>query len=169
MIQVGFSSATGFWSFLSWIIRKATGRAYSHCWLLLDGADAIDGTAMVLQEDEKGGLAYVPYTGFGVGKTIVKIVLPSYPLRTGVDALNQILGTGYDVPGLFGEGWVLVMRDWFKRKVRNPLRSANAMWCSEAVAYAIEKAGGYANAKPDDWQLCTPGDVDDLLAGKTIG
>jgi hypothetical protein len=168
MIRVGFSHATGFWSFLSWIIMKSTGRNYSHVWLLLDGPDAINGTAVVLQESEKGGLEYAPYDGFGVGKVIVKVVEPPFSLRKGADALNQILGTSYDVGGLFGEGWVLFMRDWFRRKVKNPLRKPGEMWCSEAVAYAIEKTGSYPNAKTDDWQFCTPGDVDDLLAGKAI-
>lgn len=167
MIKVGFSRAVGFWSFLSVIIRKVTGRPYSHVWLLLDGNDGVRGVPVVLESNEHGGLHMVPWDGYGVGKVIVKIVDPPIPLDAGVDVLIHRLGTGYDVPGLFGEGIRIMFKEWFKRKIANPLRNSKQMWCSEAVAFAIQTCN-YPNMKPDDWQRCTPGDVEDLLEGKTL-
>jgi len=167
VIRVGFSRATGIWSFLSWMICTATKRPYSHCWFLLEGEDGIRDTAVVFESSYHGGLHMVPWAGYEVGKEIVKIVTPPIPLDLGLDELVGHLGTGYDVPGLFGEGWRIIMREWFKRKVANPLASSKQMWCSEAVAFAIQKCS-YPNMKPDDWQRCTPADVDDLLAGKAI-
>lgn len=167
MIRVGFSRAAGFWSFLSWVIRKATGRPYSHCWLLLDGEDAIRGIPVVLESNEKGGLHFVPWKDYDKGKVIVKVVDPFISLAPGVTALMEKLGTGYDFPGLFGEGIRIAAKEWFKRKIANPLNSPHQMWCSEAVAYAIQHSG-YPNMQPDDWQRCTPGDVDDLISGRPL-
>ena len=167
MIRVGFSSATGFWSILSYIIQKSTGRPYSHCWFLLEDEDAIRGVPVVLESNSHGGLHMVPFIGYGVGKKIVKIITPPIPLGPGVDAIISHLGTGYDVSGLLGEGVIVAFREWFKRKVANPFRNSKQMWCSEAVAFAMDTAK-YPNMKPDDWQRCTPGDVEDLLQGKLI-
>lgn len=109
----------------------------------------------------------MPWEGFEKGKEIVKIVDPPISLKPGLIALLHKLGTGYDFPGLFGEGIRLVAREWFKRKIANPFNSPHEMVCSEAIAYCVQQCS-YPNMKPDDWQRCTPGDVDDLLAGKTI-
>lgn len=174
MIRVGFSRATGFWSFLSWIIRKVTKRPFSHVWLLLDGEDSICGVEMVLESNEHGGLHFVPWTGYSVGKEIVEIVVPPWSLRPGYLALLERLGYGYDFPGLFGEGVRIAWNEWFKRKIANPFRDAHKLWCSEAGAFAIQTCHDLSPTvvfplmRKDDWQRCTPGDVYDLLKGKAV-
>jgi hypothetical protein len=167
MIRVGFSRAKGFWAILSKIIMWMTKRPYSHCWLLLEGEDSLRGISMVLEESTDG-LRFIPWQGYADKKVVVKIITPPQPLDKGVTDLMQHLGTGYDYPGLLGEGIRIVFQEWFKRKISNPFASSKQMWCSEAVAYAIEKSGFYPNAKPDDWQRCTPADVETLLAGKSL-
>jgi len=167
MVRVGFSHANGFWSFLSRIIMAATGRPYSHVWLLLDGPDGFRGRAVVM-EDSLEGFRVVPYDGYGVGKTIVKVVVPPYPLDKGVDQAVNWLGGRYDTPGLVGMAWVIAFRKWFKKKVRNPFRNSHAMWCSEAVASVIQASGNYPNAADIDPSRMGPEDVDDLLALKAV-
>ena len=164
MIRVGFSHANGFWSFLARIIMSATGRPYSHVWFVIDGEDCVRGVPMVLEATEHGGLHLVPWVGYDVGKTIVKIVTPPFPLNKGVDFLMNQLGTSYDILGLVGQGWVVMMKRWFKVKAKNPLRSARAAWCSEVVIQAIQHSEGYDNARNLDAERSTPGDVDDVLA-----
>jgi len=163
MIRVGFSHANGIWSFLSKIIMWVTKRPYSHCWFLLEGEDAIRGVPMVLEATEKGGLHLVPWVGYEVGKTIVLIKTPPFPLTEGVNFLMNQLGSGYDIGGLIGQSWVIAMKRWFKIKAKNPLRSARAMWCSEAVIVGIQHSTGYDNAKNLDPERSTPGDVADVL------
>lgn len=164
MIRVGFSHATGFWSFLSRIIMWATKRPFSHCWFLLDDTDCIRGIPMVLEASEKGGLHLVPWVGYGVGKVIVEIKTPPFPVAQGVDFLLNQLGDGYNVGGLIGEGWVIAFQRWFKVKVKNPLRSATSMWCSQAVMVGLQHSDGYDLAKNLDPERATPGDVYDVLS-----
>jgi hypothetical protein len=57
-----------------------------------------------------------------------------------------------------------MMKRWFKMKVKNPLRSARAAWCSEVVIQGIQHSEGYDNAHNLDPERSTPGDVDDVLA-----
>jgi hypothetical protein len=161
-IQVGFSHANGFWSILSNLIMRATGRTYSHCWLLLRGEHGIMGTDVVLTEDENGGLHFAPWIGYQTGKTIVKIMSSPFDLTPGVKALLNVLGTGYDVTGLIGESWVELWKRWFHRKVNDPFRVSSKMWCSEAVMLALEEVKQFA-LPPGYWVNCDPGDVDDVL------
>jgi hypothetical protein len=137
MVQVGFSHANGFWSFLSAVIMRMTGRTFSHCWMLLTGEHGILGTDVVLTEDENGGLHFVPWVGYSAGKTIVTVLDVPFDLTPGAKALINKLGTGYDYTGLFGEAYTLTMFRWFKRKVANPLANAGKMWCSESIYYAL--------------------------------
>jgi len=169
MIQVGFSHANGFWSFLSKIIMSITGRPYSHCWLLCTGDDGIRGTDVVLTEDENGGLHFVPWAGYGTGKTIVTVLNSPYYLGPGLSALLQVLGTGYDFTGLVGEGWVIAMQTWFKRKAKNPLAIAGRMWCSEAIYYALEHTPQFG-IQPGTSDQVVPGAVYDAIiqAGGTV-
>jgi hypothetical protein len=169
MIQVGFSHATGFWVFLSKAIMAITGRPYSHCWLLCTGADGIRGVDVVLTEDENGGLHFVPWAGYSTGKTIVAVLNSPYDLGPGLVALLQVLGTGYDFTGLVGEGWVLAMQAWFKRKVANPLAIASRMWCSEAIYYGMEHTPQFG-IPPGTSDQVVPGLVYDaiLQAGGTL-
>ncbi len=162
MIRVGFSHSVGFWSILSRIIMKVTSKPYSHCWFLLDGDDGIRGVPVVLEEN-KDGLHFVPWSKYDHGKKIVKILTPTIPLDPGVDSMIHKLGEEYDFAGLIGQGWVVFMKRWMKRKVKNPLRSANRMWCSEAIVLAMRKSPGYNRALLVDPEVSTPGDVEDLI------
>lgn len=164
MIRVGFSHANGFWSFLSRTIMWFTQRPYSHCWLLLDGEDGFRGKAVVMEASIEG-YRIVPFEGYGVGKTIIKIVTPPMPFkREAVDDAVFRLGAKYNTLGLIGDSWVIMMRRWFHKKVRNPLAVAGAMYCSEAVATIMKESGNYPAARDIDVTRQTPGDVDDMLA-----
>ncbi len=41
------------------------------------------------------------------------------------------LGDQYDYAGIFGFAWMIICWRLFSRRIRNPLASASAMWCSE--------------------------------------
>jgi hypothetical protein len=146
-----------------------TGRPYSHCWLLCTGDDGIHGLDVVLTEDEHGGLHFVPWTGYSTGKTIVDIINSPFDLGAGYAALLNKLGVGYDYDGLLGEGYVIGMQRWFHRMVINPLASANAMWCSEAIYYVLTNVPQFniPSGTSDD---VPPGTVYDTLmqAGGTL-
>jgi hypothetical protein len=168
MIQVGFSHKTGFWSFLSKFIMWATGRPFSHCWLLLDEEHSFLGVPVVIEESEQGGLHAIPWAGYDRDKVIFAILTPPQSLEPGVKDLLSKLGTGYDFAGLVGEGVVVAFLKILKRKIKNPLRVASRLWCSEAVAYVMTKSPGYENLAQNSWQNCNPGDVYDALQGKSV-
>jgi hypothetical protein len=133
--RIGFSTGT---SLLSRVIRWFTRSEVSHAFLLYP--DKTFGVLMVM-EASVSGFRVVPYSSFVKGRTIVAIFEPVNDLDPGLHKLMQWLGTTYDFGGLVGMTFVLLGR-CLKRKWRNPLRSTDAMFCSEAVAVAM-KASGY--------------------------
>lgn len=141
---------------------KSTGRKFSHCWLLLTKEHGIMGTDVVLTEDENGGLHFVPWEGYGAGKTIVTVLDSPYDLTPGVRALVQRLGMGYDVGGLLGEAYVEAVGSWFKRKVANPFANARKMWCSEALFFTFMQVSEFGIA-PDVSDAVDPGVAFDTL------
>jgi len=170
MIQVGFSRANGFWSFLSKMIMYVTGRPFSHCWLLCTGSDGYKGKDLVLTEDEHGGLHFVPWLGYGNDKTIVVLLNSPYDLSPGLESLLDLLGTGYDYAGLAGEGWVVAMKRWFHRRVKNPFASPSRMWCSECVYRALLKVPQF-NIPSDASDDVDPGTLYDTIisaGGKVV-
>lgn len=164
MISVGFSYSTGFRGLLSKVIMWVTKRPYSHVWFLLEDDDAVRGVPMVLEASNEGGVHFIPWEGYKKGRVIVKVVTPPFPLDQGLDYVVKQLGENYDYTGLVGQGFVILLKRWFRVKIKNPLRSAHASWCSVLVLLGIQHSEGYDNAKKLDPEASDPGTVDDVLA-----
>lgn len=160
-IRIGVSTPKR-WNPLSPLIRAVLGTPYSHIWLLLD--DALFDVDMVLGT-EREGFMLVPYERFLRQNDVVMIYdpHPDYRLDVGLRAVAPLIGEPYDKVGLLGMAWVMLAR-WFKRKVRNPLASSKAMFCSEAVAKVL-----VTSSVPEAAMLvperATPEDVVSVLDG----
>jgi len=159
-IRIGVSTPKK-WNPLSPLLRRVMGKPYSHIWILLE--DALFDVDMMLGT-EKIGFVPLPYERFLEENTVIQIwdPDPSYKLEVGLYELVKLIGQPYDKAGLLGMAWVAALARWFKRKVRNPLASAHAMWCSEAVAFLLA-----SSAVPEAAALvperATPEDVVDIL------
>jgi hypothetical protein len=158
-IRIGVSTPKR-WNPLSPLLRRIMGTPYSHIWLLLD--DALFDVDMVLGT-ETHGFQLIPYERFVKGQNVIKVFDPdpSYRLDIGLRAVAPLIGEPYDDVGLIGMAWVMLGR-WLKRKFRNPLASAHALFCSESVAMVLVKS-----AVPEAAALiparATPRDVVDVL------
>jgi hypothetical protein len=167
MIRVGFSRARGAWAILSRVIMAITGRPYSHVWLLLEGSDAVRGVPMVLEASIEG-YRLVPYEHFARGRDVVRVLDSPIPLGRAVDAAMARLGAAYAAMGLVGAGWVVAARRWARKRVRQPFRSPDAMFCSEAVAVIMIEAGYPIDAETDP-EAVTPGDIEDWIRAAQDG
>jgi hypothetical protein len=136
-IRIGVSTPKK-WNPLSPILRRIMGTPYSHIWILLD--DALFDVDMVLGT-ETHGFQLIPYERFLKANDVVMIYdpHPSYRLDVGLRAVAPLIGEAYDKVGLLGMAWVMLGR-WFKRKLRNPLASSKALFCSESVALVLTKS-----------------------------
>ena len=159
-IRIGVSTPKK-WNPLSPLLRRVMGTSYSHIWILLE--DALFDIDLMLGT-EKIGFVPLPYERFLEENNIIQVwdPDPSYKLEVGLYELVKRIGKPYDKIGLLGMGWVVALSRWFKRKVRNPLASAHAMFCSEAVAYMLAKSNvpEAATLVPE---RATPGDVVQIL------
>jgi hypothetical protein len=153
------------WNPLSPLIRWVMGTPYSHIWILLD--DALFDEDMVLGAENEGFTLF-PYERFLLTNNVVKIYdpHPDYHLEVGLRQAVTLIGEPYDKLGLLGMAWVMLGR-WLKRKVRNPLASKKALFCSESVAMVLVKS-----AVPEAAMLiperATPEDVVAVLDGMKL-
>jgi hypothetical protein len=54
--------------------------------------------------------------------------------KPGLHAIRSLIGEPYAYEGLFIAGWLILLYRIFKKKIRKPLHTANAQFCSEVVA-----------------------------------
>ena len=134
MVKIGFSTARN--NPASFLIRAISGSKASHAWLLLNVEPF--GQEFVFEASEYG-VRLVPWGAFRRNNRIVAVIEPQIPLDPAMVKAGAFLGAYYDFKGLVGMAFVIVGR-WFKRKWRNPLHSARAMWCSELVARVLKWA-----------------------------
>ena len=149
MVSIGFSYKRG--NPLSWLIRKVTGSACSHAWLLID--DPFFGIPVVLQASIEG-FTLDSYARFQTSNTVVAVITPVIPLDEALHKAWASLGTPYDYLGLLGMSWVMLGR-FFRRRWNNPLSRASEMFCSEAVDEKLLIPAGY----PDVASLVPPQDL----------
>lgn len=149
--RIGFSTSKAWYSA---IIRWFTGARVSHTFFLI----TLWGREMVLEEGVFGW-SLRTRENFEHGNVIVELVTPKRTLQIDV-ALRQSLdwlGSRYDYAGLLGMLPVMVAR-WFGKKLRNPLASSHAMFCSEAGARILQLAD-YPGAETLDPVDTTPEDL----------
>lgn len=107
------------------------------------------------------GFRAIPYRTFKRDNEIVEIIEPKISLEQGLREAVRLLGKHYDVLGLFGMFFV-VLGDFIKIKLKNPLRSIEAQFCSEAVVRILRSAKypGSDALNPND---SSPKDIYQLL------
>ncbi|MGC4114605.1 MAG: hypothetical protein QM765_08345 [Myxococcales bacterium] len=158
MVKIGFSTARG--NPASLIIRALTGSKASHAWLLV----RVDpfGQDFVFEASEYG-VRLVPWGQFRRQNRIVAVFEPQVSLEPAMQKAGELLGAYYDFKGLVGMAFVILGR-WLRRKWRNPLNTAKAMWCSELVAKVLKWAHhpGVEDLAPT---RTSPQDLLDLLRG----
>jgi len=76
-------------------------------------------------------------------------------------------GKGYDWLGIIGFAYCIFMERIFKKDVRNPFAQQSSYWCSELVAFFLNKINTYKNInltlRPDDF---SPEDLIELLRSR---
>lgn len=146
MISVGFS--TGKHSIVSSIIRWATKSETSHAFIIIDRLDIAPTKHHAAQtireqfilEADVGGFQLYPYRLFRKRNNIVAEITPKVDLTYAVaDAIEKMLGEGYDYLGLFSGALMMIARAFGKR-IHNPFHASKAMFCSEAVTKILHLA-----------------------------
>jgi hypothetical protein len=160
--RIGFSTGKG--NPVSAIIRFFTGSRASHAWLLVH--DPLFDMELVMEAHEVG-FRLVPFKTFRKANRIVAIVDPQHPLDPGVREAAKWLGSQYDFRGLFGMMFVIAGRV-FRRKWKNPFRSARSMFCSEAVVRVL-RASGFPDATRLSAEDTTPQDLMDFFVKEKRG
>jgi hypothetical protein len=150
-IRFAFSTSNAWYSRL---IRDASKAKVSHTFVIVPAL----GTELVFQE---GALGWSVCTLASMQDSIVKVVTPKYPVDVGFAKSLTDLGQPYDYLGLLGMAWVMFWR-WLGHKVRNPLASAHAMFCSERGTRILQDSN-YPGADKLDPAATTPEDLLDFL------
>ena len=148
--RIGFSTSTAWYSD---IIRRATRAKVSHTFLLL----TLWGREVVLEEGVFGWSMRTRENFERSGNRIVEVVKPEVPIDVAVRQSLDWLGQRYDYAGLVGMAWVMFCR-WLHKKVRNPLASHHAMFCSEANTRILQIAQ-YPGAERLNPSTTTPEDL----------
>ena len=135
---------------LSWGIKKFTKSEISHC---LIGTE-IHGVPVFLHCTD-GGVKVSRRDNYLKGSRLIH----EFPIKGDMDepmahAWSHI-DDDYDYAGIFGFAWVIIMWQFLKRKVRNPLMSANRMWCSEFMLHLTYDHGRYTG-RIAEWKDMRP-------------
>jgi hypothetical protein len=127
-ITIGFSTDPKSW--VSRIIRWFTESKCSHTFITVE--DATLGKLVV--ESDAGGVQVCMWDHFNTpGNTVVHEVEPlEFMLPALKLAMTEYLNEAYDYTGVIGMAWVMLWRR-LKKRVKNPLHSSKAMFCSNFV------------------------------------
>lgn len=156
-IYLGFST-TNIW--LSRLIRFATGSKYSHCWVR--HGSAVWGGLWVTHADWPVVRQW-PWEVATAKWTVKQMYAPRFDIGPALRAVRGDLEDRFDIPGLFGMAFVEVAWRWFGRKIRNPLGSPRAMFCSEFLAHILV-AARLPGTEGWDPRSLSPEDVADYVA-----
>lgn len=151
--RVGFSYARGLAGITSRLIRLVSKSRASHAWLLYYDNDF--GCDMVMEAHLEWRL--IPFRSFCKHNKIVAVYTPMQVIDRGLRVGGTLLGSSYDVFGLFGMAFVEFGRR-IKRRIRNPFRSRRSVFCTEGVARVL-RAAGYPGTPADPESV----DPEDLL------
>jgi hypothetical protein len=132
-VSIGFSTKRG--SFLSSIIRWATGSKVSHIWILSD----IFGVPCVVEASEKGFFPSSSLARFEKDNEVVFLFPVEHDLSEGLRWAANHFGERYDFAGLFGMIRVLLGR-LFHRRWKNPWNNRKALFCAEAIAEVLKRS-----------------------------
>jgi hypothetical protein len=160
-VQVGFSTSN-WW--VSRVIRWFTRAKVSHAFLMLRDAGTLGD--LVLEAEWCGWKLSTPAALTRGSTRIVELVEPKIPLEDAVVKSLSWLDEKYNYEGLLGMMWVCVGRVMGKRW-RNPLRSHNSLFCSEAVVYVLQ-AAGYPGAGELDAESVDPEGLREFMGSARV-
>lgn len=156
-IYLGFST-TDVW--LSRLIRAGTGSKYSHCWVR-HGSDVWGGTWVT--HADWPVVRQWPWRSASRKWTVQQLYRPRFDIKPALAAVRADFESRYDVPGLLGMVFVELAWRWFHRRIKNPLASPAAVFCSEFLA-SILKAAKLPGTEDWDTEAMAPEDVADYCA-----
>lgn len=140
-ILIGFCRGT---ALLSRIIEWFTGGP-SHAFVLY-WSDAFGGWLSVGAE----ATGWTTLPAESMEHVVSLYELPGVDLAQGLAANRLSLGAPYDIGGLLGMSWVMVAWRWLRRRVRNPLETRGAWFCSEICAAIIRDSGVLLSLAPGE-------------------
>lgn len=130
-IRIGFSTTAGL---LSWAIRAVTRSSVSHCFLLCE----FYGVPVAMEAHERE-FRIQSFDVFCAQNKLLALVTPAVDLTPAMPDAAMWLGSGYDFAGLAGNLVVRAGR-WMRRVWRNPFRSPDSQFCSEACTRVLQLA-----------------------------
>lgn len=125
-IRIVFTAGTHWVSrAIRWVLRSEVSHVF------IDYPSAVWGGRWVA-ESTKGGVRKVP--AIKARNHLHSEFVCRFDARSGFSAVSRYFGDEYDYVGAAVVGVLALLWRWFKVKVRNPLRSSRAQFCSELVA-----------------------------------
>jgi hypothetical protein len=115
----------------------------------------------IVLEAHESGFRVVTLAQFEKHNIIVRII-PVNGLDLGIRHVVDLLGRGYDFPGLLGMAAVLSGRAITGRKLRNPFQNGASPFCSEICVAALQFCG-FPGARTLDAGSTSPQDLMDFL------
>jgi hypothetical protein len=134
VVFIGFCKGKGV---LSRIIEWASGGGPSHAFLVYQSQEL----GWIAISAEARGLLVLPAEAMENVCGLYYFPGEAGVLLSGIQKNRQWLGAPYDIGGLLGMGWVEVCWHWIKRRVKNPLDSKSAWFCSEFTAKVAADSG----------------------------
>lgn len=89
-------------------------------------------------ESTKGGVRKIP--GWKARKHVFAEFQCTFPARAGLIGISKYIGEEYDYTGAVILGTIFLLWRWFKVKVKHPLRSSKAQFCSELVCRFFQES-----------------------------
>lgn len=161
IVRVGFSKDE---SWISRLIRRLTKAPCSHAYLIVE--DEIIWGRKMLAEASAFGVRVTSLARFQKANTVVADC-DCGNLTQGMHWLADQLGDFYDFGGLLGMAYVLLRHAlrWTVKKVKNPLHSPRALFCSELVTRVLQESR-YPGADKLVADCTSPGDLLAFLKGE---
>src|SRR3954469_13142186 len=133
-VYIGFST-TRLW--LSRVIRWLTRSRFSHCWVR--HPSSVWGGTWITHADWPVVRQW-PWQAATKQWSVKQLYAPRFDIRPALLAVRKDFEARYDIPGLLGMVFVELAWKWFRRRIKNPLASPKAVFCSEFIAEIFRAA-----------------------------
>lgn len=144
-----------------WLIMKLTKSKVSHAAVGFD----LWGFPMVVHASI-GGIRVLPRSKFSKKHVLIAEYAVKTDITKGLQHTASLIDRNYDYKGLFGFLFV-IMAAWFKRKIKNPLASPTALFCSEFVLH-LDKDDEIPEWNDFEYETTTPGQLMSSCSGPSF-
>jgi hypothetical protein len=149
-----YAAVSGGTGWLQRLIKWGSKSDVNHAFFVLYDQDF--GGWVQLGADEGGWVQSPAETRLKLPVCRLYAAPPGIDLRVGLAAMRSVLGAKYDIGGLVGMAWVVLMRR-VGRKVKNPLQRGNKWFCNEIADVVCERSGwdlglDEHSTTPGDWE-----------------